>query len=111
MRNIHACAALFSFWSALGCAQTNQDLINDGKNTDNVMTQSMGYDRKSYSPLSADQQVERQAPGADLEHQPDERAGRARRADGLQRRDVRHQRQVDASPSTWRPAGRSGARR
>jgi alcohol dehydrogenase (cytochrome c) len=25
--------------------------LNDGKNTDNVTTQSMGYDRKSYSPL------------------------------------------------------------
>jgi alcohol dehydrogenase (cytochrome c) len=34
-----------------GSAQTSQDLVNDGKNTDNVLTQSMGYDRKSYSPL------------------------------------------------------------
>jgi len=32
-------------------AQTNDELINDGKNPDNVTTQSMGYDRKSYSPL------------------------------------------------------------
>jgi alcohol dehydrogenase (cytochrome c) len=37
--------------STLGLAQTTQDLVNDGKNTENVTTQSMGYDRKSYSPL------------------------------------------------------------
>jgi alcohol dehydrogenase (cytochrome c) len=28
------------------------DLLNDGKNTDNVLTLSMGLDRKSYSPLN-----------------------------------------------------------
>jgi alcohol dehydrogenase (cytochrome c) len=32
-------------------AQTTQELVNDGKNTENVTTQSMGFDRKSYSPL------------------------------------------------------------
>ena len=32
-------------------AQTTDELVNDGKNTENVTTQSMGYDRKSYSPL------------------------------------------------------------
>jgi alcohol dehydrogenase (cytochrome c) len=32
-------------------AQSTDALVNDGKNTDNVTTQSMGYDRKSYSPL------------------------------------------------------------
>ena len=31
--------------------QTIDELVNDGRNTDNVTTQSMGYDRKSYSPL------------------------------------------------------------
>src|SRR5205085_11266021 len=30
---------------------TTEELVNDGKNTENVTTQSMGYDRKSYSPL------------------------------------------------------------
>jgi alcohol dehydrogenase (cytochrome c) len=35
----------------LGFAQTTGDLVNDGKNPDNVTTQSMGYDRKNYSPL------------------------------------------------------------
>ena len=51
MKTILTCAALLGAWSALGLAQTNQDLLNDGKNTENVTTQSMGYDRKSYSPL------------------------------------------------------------
>jgi alcohol dehydrogenase (cytochrome c) len=37
--------------AVLGLAQTPQELVNDGKNTDNVTTHSMGYDRKSYSPL------------------------------------------------------------
>jgi alcohol dehydrogenase (cytochrome c) len=35
----------------VGSPQTTQELVNDGRNTDNVTTQSMGYDRKSYSPL------------------------------------------------------------
>jgi alcohol dehydrogenase (cytochrome c) len=38
-------------WSVAGSTQTSDELVNDGKNTDNVTTQSMGYDRKSYSPL------------------------------------------------------------
>ena len=43
---------LFSaLWAGLGLSQTTEELNNDGKNTDNVTTQSMGYDRKSYSPL------------------------------------------------------------
>ena len=32
--------------------QTTEELLNDGSNTENVTTQSMGYDRKSYSPLN-----------------------------------------------------------
>ena len=32
-------------------AQTAQDLLNDGKNTDNITTYGMGYDQKRYSPL------------------------------------------------------------
>ena len=38
-------------WPGPVSAQTTDELVNDGKNTDNVTTQSMGYDRKSYSPL------------------------------------------------------------
>src|SRR5881227_4423104 len=37
--------------SGSGFTQTTQELLNDGKNAENVTTQSMGYDRKSYSPL------------------------------------------------------------
>src|SRR2546426_5660853 len=43
----------------------------------------------------SDQQVQRQAPGSDLELQPGERHGRAFAADDLQRRHVRGQRQLD----------------
>src|SRR5919205_673616 len=32
-------------------AQSADDLLNDGKNTENVTTQSMGYARQNYSPL------------------------------------------------------------
>ncbi len=47
---------LLGFWAALGLAQTalaqtTDELVNAGKNTENVTTQSMGFDRKSYSPL------------------------------------------------------------
>src|SRR2546422_10208096 len=51
MKNIWLCATLLSFWPALGLAQTTEELVHDGRNTENVTTQSMGYDRKSYSPL------------------------------------------------------------
>ena len=44
-------AALLGLWAAPLFTQTMQDLINDGKNTENVLTHGMGYDRKSYSPL------------------------------------------------------------
>src|SRR6202163_164572 len=51
MKQIWLCATLLVFGAALGLTQTTQELANDGKNTENVTTQSMGYDRKSYSPL------------------------------------------------------------
>jgi len=50
MKNIWLCTAL-GFGAALGLAQTNDELVNDGKNPENVITHSMGYGRKSYSPL------------------------------------------------------------
>ena len=52
MKNIWLCRTLLGFWAALGLAQTTQELVNDGKNTENVTTESLGYDRKSYSPLT-----------------------------------------------------------
>ncbi|MCU1338874.1 MAG: quinoprotein ethanol dehydrogenase [Bryobacterales bacterium] len=51
MKNIWLCATLLGLGAAPGWTQTTQELVNDGKNTENVTTQSMGYDRKSYSPL------------------------------------------------------------
>jgi alcohol dehydrogenase (cytochrome c) len=38
-------------WAAVASAQTADELVNDGRNTDNVTTQSQGYHRRSYSPL------------------------------------------------------------
>jgi alcohol dehydrogenase (cytochrome c) len=51
MKRIWLGATLFGIWAGLGLTQTTDELVNDGKNTENVTTQSMGYDRKSYSPL------------------------------------------------------------
>jgi alcohol dehydrogenase (cytochrome c) len=52
MKRFWLCATLLGLSAALGMAQTTAELVNDGKNTENVTTQSMGYDRKSYSPLA-----------------------------------------------------------
>jgi alcohol dehydrogenase (cytochrome c) len=51
MKKILLLAAILGLWTGAARMQTNEELVNDGKNTDNVTTQSMGYDRKSYSPL------------------------------------------------------------
>jgi len=45
-------ATFLACWAAPGWTQTLEELINDGKNPANVVTQSMGYDRKSFSPLN-----------------------------------------------------------
>ena len=52
MRKLWLCTALIALSPVMGLAQTAQELVNDGKNPENVTTQSMGYDRKSYSPLA-----------------------------------------------------------
>jgi alcohol dehydrogenase (cytochrome c) len=52
MKNVLLYAALLGFWAVPALGQTTEELNNDGKNTENVLTQSMGYDRKSYSPLN-----------------------------------------------------------
>ena len=44
-------AALLFSWCGLGWAQTAEELLADGKNTENVTTFGMGYDLKMYSPL------------------------------------------------------------
>ena len=51
MKRIWLCLTLLCFWAAPSWTQSTEDLVNDGKNTENVLTLSMGYDRKSYSPL------------------------------------------------------------
>jgi alcohol dehydrogenase (cytochrome c) len=51
MKKVSLLAILISVWPGVGLSQSTEELINDGKNTDNVTTHSMGYDRKSYSPL------------------------------------------------------------
>ena len=49
MKNI--LALLLCVWCDLGWAQTAEELLNDGKNSENVTTFGMGYDLKMYSPL------------------------------------------------------------
>jgi alcohol dehydrogenase (cytochrome c) len=51
MKKVSLLAILISLWPGPGLPQSTKDLVNDRKNTDNVTTQSIGYDRKSYSPL------------------------------------------------------------
>jgi len=51
MKNMWLLAALLGCWPGPAVAQSTDELVNDGKNPENVTTQSMGYDRKSYSPL------------------------------------------------------------
>ena len=47
----HLIAALLCGCFTLAQAQTAQDLLTDGKNTENITTYGMGYDMKRYSPL------------------------------------------------------------
>src|SRR5262245_10028376 len=50
---LSACAAvLFLLITTSADAQTLDDLKNDGKNTDNVLTYGMGYHQQRYSPLN-----------------------------------------------------------
>jgi alcohol dehydrogenase (cytochrome c) len=51
MKKLWLLATVVALWPAPGSAQTTEELVNAGKSTDNVITHSMGYDRKSYSPL------------------------------------------------------------
>src|ERR1043166_5455204 len=51
MKKIWGAAIVLFVWVLPVLTQTLDELVNDAKNTENVTTQSMGYDRKSYSPL------------------------------------------------------------
>jgi alcohol dehydrogenase (cytochrome c) len=52
MKKIGLVAILVALSAGPGLAQTMDEILNDGRNTDNVITLSMGLDRKSYSPLN-----------------------------------------------------------
>src|SRR5262245_40461128 len=51
MKKLWPLATLLAVWPAQGFTQTAEELVNDGRNPENVTTQSMGYHRRSYSPL------------------------------------------------------------
>jgi alcohol dehydrogenase (cytochrome c) len=51
MKKIVLTATLLILGGAAGLSQTTRELV-DGKNPENVLMHSMGYDRKSYSPLN-----------------------------------------------------------
>jgi alcohol dehydrogenase (cytochrome c) len=52
MKRLWLLTIVLGFWlPAPALPQTQDELVNDGKNTENVTTQSLGYDRKNYSPL------------------------------------------------------------
>src|SRR5688500_17006508 len=44
-------ATVLCSWCALASAQTAEELLSDGKNTENVLTFGMGYGIPMYSPL------------------------------------------------------------
>ena len=52
MKKIASTAAVLFCLTAPASAQTLEDLKNDGKNTDNVLTYGMGYHQQRYSPLT-----------------------------------------------------------
>src|SRR6266571_460054 len=52
IKNTLLMAILLGLAPGPGLAQTMDELLNDGKNTDNVLTQSMGLSRQNYSPLN-----------------------------------------------------------
>src|SRR5713226_7298981 len=51
MKRMSLLAMVLCVWPGLGLAQTTEELVNAGRNPENVITQSMGYDRKNFSPL------------------------------------------------------------
>lgn len=51
MKRIWLLLTVLGIWSGLGLAQTTEELVKDGKNPENVITLSQGYDRKNYSSL------------------------------------------------------------
>src|SRR5262249_47024052 len=52
MRKIWLLASVLALPPVLALGQTTEELNSDGKNPDNVLTQSMGLSPQSYSPLA-----------------------------------------------------------
>ena len=52
-------ATVLALPPTLALGQTTEELNNDGKNPENVLTQSMGLARNSYSPHHKDKQEKR----------------------------------------------------
>ena len=52
MKTVIAVAAVILSCAGAVCAQTLDDLKNDGKNPDNILTYGMGYAQNRYSPLA-----------------------------------------------------------
>src|SRR6516165_4217193 len=86
-------AALLSSWCGCALAQTAQELIDNGKNSENVTTFGMGYHLNQYSPLS---QINKSNVKRLVE--PQQRRRRIGAADYLQRRDVRGEWTLDVRP-------------
>ena len=94
MKHMLRLAILACLACGAALAQTTDELVNDGRNADNVTTQSMGYARRSYSPLNQinAKTVKRLVPvwSASLMNDMGELA-----APTAERCHVRHQRQGD----------------
>src|SRR5439155_20365622 len=52
MKKFWLLASALALLPAPASSQTMDELLNDGKNTDNVLTMSMGLSRQNYSPLN-----------------------------------------------------------
>src|SRR5947208_8989230 len=52
MRRSALVAAVLLLFATVASAQTLDDLKNDGKNSDNILTYGMGYQQHRYSPLN-----------------------------------------------------------
>src|SRR5262245_52847114 len=52
MKKLWLLASVVGLWCSPALAQTMDELLNDGKNPDNVLVHSKGFARQSYSPLN-----------------------------------------------------------
>src|SRR2546422_7572049 len=112
MKRSAGCLGFLVFAACIGVAsaQTSEDLKNDGKNTDNVLTYGMGYHLNRYSALKqiSTTTVKRLVPVWNLSL--DNRWGE--QAQPLVYNGVMYvTNAVGRSPSTSRPASSSGGRK